>query len=107
MRRIDIFAIGFGIFVAGGLFYGVFKVAGLNGLDAGIWSQVLLVSVVLAWVSTYLFRVGTRTMTFHKQREDYEEAALQRRLDAMTPEELAKLQADIEASETEASTGKK
>ncbi|BAW96128.1 hypothetical protein NIES970_10510 [[Synechococcus] sp. NIES-970] len=99
MRRIDILAISLGIFLVGGLLYGGFKVAGLESLDAGIWSQALLVLVVFVWVGTYLFRVGTRTMTFHKQRADYEEAALQRRLDAMSPEELAQLQAEIEAAE--------
>lgn len=107
MRRIDIFAISFGIFLAGGLLYGGFQLVGLESLDAGIWSQALLVVVVIAWVSTYLFRVGTRTMTFHKQRADYEEAALQRRLDAMTPEELAQMQADIEAKEAKSAAGKK
>lgn len=107
MSRLDIFAISFGIFIAGGLLYAGFKWAGLESLDAGIWSQALLVLVVFAWVSTYLFRVGTRTMTFHKQRADYEEAALQRRLDAMSPEELAKLQADIEAEQTNPSSAQK
>ncbi len=101
MRRIDVFAICFGIFVAGGLFYGLFKVAGLDGLDAGIWSQAALVLVVVAWVSTYLFRVGTRTMTFHKQREEYEEAALQRRLDDMSPEELEKLTTELAEEQTQ------
>ena len=97
MRRIDVFAICFGIFLVGGLLYGGFKLAGLEGMDAGIWSQAVLVMVVIAWVSTYLFRVGTRTMTFHKQREDYEEAALQRRLDEMSPEELAKLTEELQS----------
>jgi hypothetical protein len=38
-------------------------------------------------------------MTFHQQRQDYEEAMLQKRLDAMTPEEIAAMQAEIEAAE--------
>jgi hypothetical protein len=107
MRRIDIFAISFGVFIVGGLLYGGFKLAGLNGLDAGIWSQALLVLVVLAWVGTYLFRVSTRTMTFHKQREDYEEAILQRRIDEMTPEELAQMTAEIEVSSAKPSSAEK
>ncbi len=36
-------------------------------------------------------------MTYNRQLEDYEEAVLQKRLDEMTPEEIAKLQAEIEA----------
>lgn len=100
MRRIDVLAICFGVFVAGGLFYVGFKFVGLESMDAGIWSQVALVLVVIGWVSTYLFRVGTRTMTFHQQREEYEEAVLQRRLDEMSPEELAKLTADLESEQS-------
>ncbi|ACA98568.1 conserved hypothetical protein [Picosynechococcus sp. PCC 7002] len=106
MRRIDILAISFGIFIVGGLLYGGLKVAGLESLDAGIWSQALLVIVVFVWVGTYLFRVGTRNMTFHQQRRDYEEAALQRRLDEMSPEELAQLQAELEATEDQTSPKK-
>lgn len=38
-------------------------------------------------------------MTYHKQREQYEEAYLQKRLEELTPEELAKIQAEIEQQE--------
>ena len=107
MRRIDVFGICFGIFAVGGVLYIGLKYAGLESMDAGIWSQVLLVTVVIIWVSTYLFRVGTRTMTFHKQRDDYEEAALQRRLDAMSPEELAKLTEEVSSSQTKTTSEKK
>ncbi len=40
-------------------------------------------------------------MTYHQQRKDYEEAYLQKRLDELTPEELAKLQAEIEEERTQ------
>jgi hypothetical protein len=36
-------------------------------------------------------------MTYNQQLKDYEEAVLQKRLEELTPEELAKLQAEIEA----------
>jgi hypothetical protein len=35
-------------------------------------------------------------MTYNQQIKDYEEAVLQKRLEEMTPEELAQLQAEIE-----------
>jgi flagellin-like hook-associated protein FlgL len=35
-------------------------------------------------------------MTYSQQLQDYKEAVLQKRLDELTPEELAKLQAEIE-----------
>jgi hypothetical protein len=101
MRRIDAIAITFGVFVAGGLIYLVLQWVGLDSLTAGIWSQVALVAVVLGWLSTYLFRAVTQNMTYHQQRRDYEDAVLQKRLEEMSPEELAQLQAEIEAEEKE------
>jgi hypothetical protein len=34
-------------------------------------------------------------MTYHQQLKDYQEAVLQKRLEALTPEELARIQAEI------------
>ena len=97
MRRIDAIIIAVGIFSAGGLAYLGFQILGLNTQDAGIWSQVLLVVGLIGWLSTYLFRAGTKNMTYHQQREEYEKAFLQKKLDQLSPEELAKLQAEIES----------
>ncbi|MFE1748683.1 DUF3007 family protein [Coleofasciculus sp. H7-2] len=96
MRRIDIIGIGIGVFAAGGIAYLLLRVAGLDSLEAGIWSQVFLVGGLVGWLLTYLFRVGTKRMTYNQQLKDYEEAVLQKRLEEMTPEELAGLQAEIE-----------
>ncbi|MEW5859211.1 MAG: DUF3007 family protein [Cyanobacteriota bacterium] len=96
MRRIDIIGIGIGVFAAGGIAYLLLLVAGLDSLEAGIWSQVFLVGGLVGWLLTYLFRVGTKRMTYNQQLKDYEEAVLQKRLEELTPEELAQLQAEIE-----------
>ena len=96
MRRIDIIGIGIGIFAIGGLFYLLLQVFGLNSLDAGIWSQLLLVGGLIGWVFTYLFRALTQQMTYNQQVKDYKDAVLQKRLEEMTPEELAQLQAEVE-----------
>lgn len=91
------------VFLAtGGLVYGLFQLAGLDSLDAGRWSQAILMGGVLVWVSTYLFRVGTQNMTYNQQRRDYEEALLQKRWESLTPEERAKLEAEV-ASESDPS----
>ena len=97
MRRIDVIIITLAILGAGGLVYGLFQVIGLDSINAGRWSQLILVGGVLAWVSTYLFRVGTQTMTYNQQRRDYEDAMLQQRWESMTPEERAELEAKVEA----------
>ncbi|MBW4683088.1 MAG: DUF3007 family protein [Microcoleus vaginatus WJT46-NPBG5] len=96
MRRIDIIGIGFGIFAAGGLAYLILQAAGFNSLEAGIWSQVFLVGGLIGWLLTYLFRALTKNLTYNQQVKDYEDAVLQKRLEEMTPEELAQIQAEIE-----------
>ncbi len=96
MRRIDIIAIGLGIFAGGGLIYLLLQALGLNTLDAGIWSQVILVCGLVGWILSYLLRAVTQQMTYNRQLQDYEEAVLQKRLEELTPEELEKLQAEIE-----------
>ena len=96
MRRIDVIPIGLGIFVAGGVAYLVLQAAALDSMDAGIWSQVLLVVVLIGWLLSYLFRAVTQNMTYNQQLKDYEDAVFQKRLEELTPEELAKLQAEVE-----------
>lgn len=96
MRRIDVIGIGLGVFAAGGILYLAFSLAGLDGLSAGIWSQVIFVGGLLGWVATYLTRVFSKNMTYNQQLKDYEDAVLQKRLDELSDEELAQLQAEIE-----------
>jgi hypothetical protein len=99
MRRIDVIAIGVGMALAGlGLFVG-FRLFGLDGISAGIWSQAVMVGGVVAWLASYLLRVVTRSMTLNQQMEDYESAVLQKRLDELTPEQLAALQDQLAAGD--------
>jgi hypothetical protein len=92
MRRIDVIAIGLGISLAGGGLFIGFRLFGLGGISAGIWSQTVMVGGLVAWLASYLLRVVTHRMTFNQQLDDYETAVLQRRLDELTPEQLAALQ---------------
>ncbi|RAM53447.1 MAG: DUF3007 domain-containing protein [Hapalosiphonaceae cyanobacterium JJU2] len=96
MRRLDALGIVFGVFLTGGLAYLVLQLAGLDNLEAGIWSQVFLVGGLIGWLMTYIFRAVNHKMTYHQQRDQYEQAYLQKRLDELSPEELAKIQAEIE-----------
>jgi Protein of unknown function (DUF3007) len=96
MRKIDVIGIGIGIFAAGGLAFLVLQAVGLDNLEAGIWSQLLLIGGLVGWLLSYLFRAGTKNMTYNQQLKDYEEAVLQKRLEELTPEELAQLQAEVE-----------
>ncbi len=97
MRRIDVIYIGIAVFAVGGGLYLLLQNLGLDGINAGIWSQVLLVLGLLACVATYVVRALTKNMTYNQQLKDYEDQVLQKRLDEMTPEELEALQAEVEA----------
>ncbi|WP_319423061.1 DUF3007 family protein [Pleurocapsa sp. FMAR1] len=96
MRRIDAIAISLGVFVAAGLVYFILQIVGLDGINAGIWTQTLLVIGLVGWSLTYFLRVGNKKMTYNQQLKDYEEAVMQKRLEEMSPEELEKLQQEIE-----------
>ncbi len=97
MRRIDAIAIVFAFFVFGGVAFWLFRTSGLDATNAGVWSQVVLVGVLLAWVSTYLFRAVTQTMTYNQQLDDYKKAVLTKKLAEMSPEERESLLAEVEA----------
>lgn len=96
MRRIDVLLVGLGLFLGGGAVYAGFQFAGLDQLNAGIWAQVVLVVGLVGWLVSYLVRAVTQKMTYNQQLKDYEDAVLQKRLDEMTPEQLAQLQAELE-----------
>ena len=96
MRRIDAIGIVFGVFVAGGLVYIVLQLVGLDSQHAGIWTQALLVFGLVGWLFTYVFRAVNNKMAYHQQRDEYEQAFLQKRLDELSPEELQRLQEKIE-----------
>jgi len=96
MRRIDAIAIALAIFLVGGVAYGLLQFLGLDSTKAGIWSQAVLVAGLMVWLLTYLVRVGNKNMTYNQQRNAYEEAMINKRFQEMSPEELAKLQAEVD-----------
>ena len=97
MRKGDALAIVLGIFLAGGLAYVVLQWFGLEAVDAGIWTQALLVVGLVGWLLSYVFRASTQNMTYHQQWKEYEDAVLAKRYAELSPEELEKLQAEVEA----------
>ena len=96
MRRIDALGIGLAVFIAAGLVYVALQLFGVDGINAGIWTQTALVVGLIGWSLTYLFRVGTKNMTYNQQLKDYEEAVMLKRLEELSPEEVAQLQSDVE-----------
>lgn len=104
MRRIDAIGIAVGCFAAGGIIYLVLQVVGVDSLNAGIWTQALLVAGLIGWSITYLLRVFTKNMTYNQQLKDYKNAVIDKRLAEMTPEELAKLQAEVDREKPNSTT---
>lgn len=96
MRRVDVIGIGIGLFAVGGFVFTLFRWTGADPTNAGIWTQALLVVGLLGWLLTYVWRAVSGNMTYHQQRREYDDAVLQKRLDELTPEEMAQLQAEIE-----------
>jgi predicted metalloprotease len=95
--------IGLGLFAIGGAGYWGFQAAGLEGFSAGIAAQLLLVAIVVIWTGSYLFRVVTGNMTYMEQRRRYRSAyesatdeELQKRFDALSPEEQQQLLQELE-----------
>jgi phosphoglycerol transferase MdoB-like AlkP superfamily enzyme len=95
MRRIDAIAIMIAFFGFGGVAFLLLRAYGFDGINAGVWSQVSLVLVLLGWISTYVFRAVTQTMTYNQQLDDYKKAVLTKQLEEMTPEAREKLFAEV------------
>jgi membrane protein implicated in regulation of membrane protease activity len=101
MRRIDVIAIGIGVLVVGAIAYQLLQTGGMDSLQAGIWAQFILVCGLLGWLVTYFFRVTSKKMTYNQQLKDYEEKMLEKKFAELSPEELAKLQAEVLAEREE------
>jgi len=97
MRRIDAIAIVAAFFGFGGFAFWLFRISGFDATNAGVWSQVVLVGVLIAWISTYVFRAVTKTMTYNQQLDDYKKAVLAKKLEEMSPEERDRLLAEVAA----------
>jgi hypothetical protein len=90
--------VGIGVLVLGGTGYGLFRIYGFEGFSAGIAASALLMVLVVGWTATYLLRALTGNMTYMQQRRTYREAydaftdaELQRRFEALSPEEQERL----------------
>lgn len=65
---------------------------------------MVLVGVLIAWISTYVFRAVTKTMTYNQQLDDYKKAVLTKKLEEMSPEERESLLAEVDTEKKLAQT---
>ena len=72
----------------------------VDGIEAGKWIGVgFTFFTTVLWVSTYIFRVATKDMTYAKQLKDYENAVIAKRLEELDEDEIQALVEDIERDE--------
>lgn len=96
--RKDIFLIGAGLIGLGYAMYYGLQATGMEPGIAGNWVQaIIFLGICVGWISTYLYRVATKQMTYVKQLEMYEEAVIKKRLEEMTEAEVQQLMTDVDA----------
>ncbi|XP_050377948.1 uncharacterized protein LOC126795160 isoform X2 [Argentina anserina] len=90
--RKDVILIGVGVTVIGiGLKSGL-EFVGVDPLQAGnVVQLVLVLGLTIGWISTYIFRVSNKEMTYAQQLRDYEKAVMEKRLEGLTEAELEAL----------------
>ncbi|KAG9444254.1 hypothetical protein H6P81_015594 [Aristolochia fimbriata] len=104
--RKDVLLIGVGVTVAGiGLKSGL-EFAGVDPLQAGnVVQLVLVLGLTVGWISTYIFRVSNKDMTYAKQLRDYENKVMQKRLEGLTEAELEALLEQVEEEKRQLASG--
>ena len=90
--RKDIILIGAALIALGYAMYYGLQAFGMEAGYAGNWVQLIVfVGICVFWVSTYVYRVATKQMTYVKQLEQYEDAVMRKRLEEMTQSEIDEL----------------
>ncbi|CAK9158643.1 unnamed protein product [Ilex paraguariensis] len=104
--RKDVLLIGLGVTIAGyGLKTGL-EFIGVDPLQAGnVVQLVLVLGLTVGWISTYIFRVSNKEMTYAQQLRDYEDKVMQKRLEGLTEAELEALLEQVEEEKRRVTSG--
>ncbi|XP_020100551.1 uncharacterized protein LOC109718636 [Ananas comosus] len=95
--RKDVLLIGLGVTVIGvGLKSGL-EFVGIDPLKAGnVVQLVMVLGLTVGWISTYIFRVSNKDMTYTQQLKDYENKVMEKRLESLSEAELEALLEQVE-----------
>ncbi|KAJ8569865.1 hypothetical protein K7X08_006442 [Anisodus acutangulus] len=104
--RKDVLLIGLGVTLLGyGLKSGL-EFLGFDPLQAGnVVQLVLVLGLTVGWISTYIFRVSNKEMTYAQQLRDYESKVMEKRLESLTEAELQVLIEQVEEEKTRLASG--
>ncbi|KAG5522511.1 hypothetical protein RHGRI_034617 [Rhododendron griersonianum] len=81
-----------GVFV-----YLLLQFLGVDPLQAGnVVQLVLVLGLTVGWISTYIFRVSNKEMTYAQQLRDYENKVMEKRLEGLSEAELEALLERVE-----------
>ncbi|XP_009782488.1 uncharacterized protein LOC107822436 [Nicotiana tabacum] len=105
--RKDVILIGVGVTLLGyGLKSGL-EFLGFDPLQAGnVVQLVLVLGLTVGWISTYIFRVSNKEMTYAQQLRDYESKVMEKRLESLTEAELQVLLEQVEEEKSRLASGK-
>ncbi|GAU12788.1 hypothetical protein TSUD_72740 [Trifolium subterraneum] len=95
--RKDVILIGVGVTFLGIALKSGLEFAGVDPLQAGnVVQLVLVLGLTVGWISTYIFRVSNKEMTYAQQLRDYESKVMEKRLESLTEAELQVLLQEVE-----------
>ena len=103
MTKLKVLQLGFFLAIVGFLSYKFTPFFGLSEISTGSISNIILITIVLVWVSSYLLRVINGKMTFMEQRKRYRQVyekkfteKLEKKYESLSNDEQKKLLEELD-----------